>query len=256
MTGQRIYLKLYVDFDDDEKVVRLARYGKDARGLRDLLVGMWRYAKARKSDGNVPLEQIGKLVYPDTLKNGIRDADRLVDVGLAERTDDGYYLPGFLKHNPSAAQIADLSAKRAASGQTGGTRSGMVRRGEATPNQLASRMLQHGEPRVQRTENKEQRTDPLGTRGGERNGSAPASEPPTPHNPYVCERHQPDGTTDACTACRVRRLTQEAKDRADAKTSRARADAIAACPDCQGTGWLINPDTDTTTRCTHPQVAP
>lgn len=109
----KIFLQLEVDFDEDEKVRRLTRYGRDARGCRDLLVTMWRYCKKNMSDGHIPLEEVGIMVYPDPPKHGLRDADRLVAVELAERTDTGYYLPGFLKRNKSKAQIESEREDRA-----------------------------------------------------------------------------------------------------------------------------------------------
>jgi hypothetical protein len=45
--------------------------------------------KETKSDGFVPDDEIAILVYPDTEKNGQRDAGRLVEVGLLERGADG-----------------------------------------------------------------------------------------------------------------------------------------------------------------------
>lgn len=134
----RIFLRLQVDFDDDDKVARLARFGRDARGCRDLLVAMWRYCKRNATDGHVPLEQLGRLAYPDSVKLAHRDADRLVTVGLAERTDDGYYLPSYLKRNKSAAQLAAEAEVKAEAGRKGGRRSGLLRKTEAETKQGAS----------------------------------------------------------------------------------------------------------------------
>jgi hypothetical protein len=128
-----LYIPLEVDFDEDDKVSILARYTRprEARAIRDLLVAMWRYCKRKKSDGHVPLEQIGLLVYPDSVKVGLDDVQKLIEVGLVERTDTGFYLPGYLKRNKSRAQLDEEAAVKAAAGRKGGKRSGEIRRREA-----------------------------------------------------------------------------------------------------------------------------
>ena len=91
------------------------------------------------TDGYIPSEEVGVLVYPDSPKVGKRDAERLVDVGLAKHIEGGYLLPGFLKRNKSKAQVEAESEKKAAAGRKGGIRSGQVRRGsEAETKQSAS----------------------------------------------------------------------------------------------------------------------
>lgn len=138
MARGEIHIQLSVNYDQDPKMRALARFGRDARACRDLYVQMVCYCKRNLTDGFVPSEEVGVLVYPDSPKTGKRDADRLVQVGLAESVDGGYRLPGFLKRNKSKAQVEAESAVKAAAGRKGGKRSGQVRRGEANTKQGAS----------------------------------------------------------------------------------------------------------------------
>jgi hypothetical protein len=115
-----LFLPLEVLFHEDEIVARVARYGKDARAVRDLLVQMWLYCKRRTSDGHVPLEEVGKFVYPDSPKIGLRDADRLVEIGMAKKTDTGYFLPGYLKRNKSRAEVQERKDALAEEGSEAG----------------------------------------------------------------------------------------------------------------------------------------
>lgn len=113
MAGE-IFVQLIVDFADDEKVRALSRYGRAARGCRDLYVQMICYCKRKLTDGFVPLEQVGVLVYPDPPKAGLQDVRRLVEVGLLEDRPGGFYLPGYLKRNASRDAVeAGLAAKAA-----------------------------------------------------------------------------------------------------------------------------------------------
>lgn len=257
MTG-RIFLPLAVDFDDDEKVARLARYTKpgEARALRDLLVAMWRYCKREKSDGHVPAEIVGKLAYPDPLRIAQRDAARLVDCGLAERTPDGYYLPGYLKQprNKSRAEIEAISEQKAEAGRVGGVMSGTVRRDKANGKQSASpseaRSLHLGEAREQRTENRAELEEQL---GGDRPVTLPAAG--VSGSPIsTCLRH-PNGNPDdvdcgGCAKDRERRDRESARS-AD-RAARDREAAIRDCPDCEGTHIVLDADKQPTgRRCSH-----
>lgn len=123
MARGEIHIQLNVDFSDDPKVRVLARYGRDARSIRDLYVQMLCYAKRTLSDGHVPAEQLGILTYPDSPARSKRDADRLVEVGLIKVVDGGWYVPAYLKRNKSRAQVqaavedkADRTARAATIG--------------------------------------------------------------------------------------------------------------------------------------------
>ena len=139
MARGEIHVQLIVNYGEDPQIRALARYGRDARGCRDLYVQMLCYCKRNLTDGYIPSEEVGVLVYPDSPKVGKRDAERLVEVGLAKHIEGGYLLPGFLKRNKSRAQVEAESEKKAAAGRKGGIRSGQVRRGgEAETKQSAS----------------------------------------------------------------------------------------------------------------------
>jgi len=111
-TGE-IYVQLSVNFADNPKVRALVRFKRDARAVRDLYVQMLCYCKDNKSDGFVPEEQIGLLVYPDPEAVGKRDAGRLAEVGLIERAVGGYQVTGYLGRNPSRAAIERKSEAKA-----------------------------------------------------------------------------------------------------------------------------------------------
>ena len=105
MPAGELHLQLAVTFPKNGKVRQLNRYGRDARALRDLYVQMLLCCKETKSDGFVPDDEIALLVYPDTEKNGQRDAGRLVEVGLIEQAAGGYRVLGWLQRNPSREAI-------------------------------------------------------------------------------------------------------------------------------------------------------
>lgn len=107
MARGEIYVQLAANHANDPKVRKLVRYGADARGCRDLFVQMICYCKELLSDGFVPEEQVGLICYPDTWENAQRDAGRLVDVGLIERVEDGYYVTNFLKRNKSRLDVEE-----------------------------------------------------------------------------------------------------------------------------------------------------
>jgi hypothetical protein len=138
MARGEIHIQLAVTYGEDTKVRALARFGREARGCRDLYVQMVCYCKRNLTDGFVPAEELGVLVYPDSQKIGERDAARLIEVGLTEIAIGGYLIPGFLKRNKSKAEVDAVSEAKSAAGRRGGTRSGSVRRGEAPPKHSAS----------------------------------------------------------------------------------------------------------------------
>jgi len=134
---RELFVQLVVSYPENQRVRRLARYGRDARACSDLYVKMMLYCKRATSDGHVPLEEVGVLAYPDSAKIGVRDADRLVAVGLAEKTDDGYFLPGYIERNPTRAEVSARSAELAEAGSESGSfgnhRRWHVRRGITKP---------------------------------------------------------------------------------------------------------------------------
>lgn len=113
MPAGELHLQLAVNFADNRKVRKLIRHGREVRALRDLYVEMCLYSKGNRSDGFVPDEQIGLLVYPDSEKNGLRDAGRLAEVDLLKRQDDGWFITGWFDRNPSREAIEQKSAAKA-----------------------------------------------------------------------------------------------------------------------------------------------
>lgn len=103
-TGE-IYIQLSVNFPTNPRVRALKRYGKEARATRDLYVQMLLYCKSTRSDGRVPDDEIGVLVYPDLEQVGKRQAGYLAEVGLIERDGDGYLITGWLQRNSSRDDI-------------------------------------------------------------------------------------------------------------------------------------------------------
>lgn len=184
----------------------------------------------------MPAEQVGKLVYPDSARIGQRDADRLVEIGVIRRTDDGYYLPGFLKRNKSRAQVEAESAKKAEAGRKGGIRSGETRRTEANAKQGASVSL-NTEGRGQRAEDRE-----ITTEGGERTETLNEGRVTYPTH---CQDHLYIETPPPCGGCK---LAREAADRIG---KRAHLAVVANCPDCGGTGLIEDADGNPIRKCKH-----
>lgn len=119
MATAEIHIELAVNFDEDPKMRSLLRYGPDVRGLRDLYVLMVCYCKRNLTDGFVPQEQVGLLVYPDTWENGQRDAKRLVEAGLLVEVDGGFLVVAYAKRNKTKAEVLQLAQDKAAGGTLG-----------------------------------------------------------------------------------------------------------------------------------------
>jgi hypothetical protein len=264
-----IFLKVDVDFAANKDIAKLRRYGRDTRAVRDLLVQMWCYCKRHRTDGHIPSEEIGVLVYPDTERNGIRDADRLVEVGIAERTDAGYYLPDFLRHNKSAVQIAEESRIKAERGRRGGIRSGEARRGEADSqadakqdaSQTGSTETSSASTPLNTETETEPETEPkpssLQVSGGrtETLRAVPATSPP---KDSTCSRH-PDGnpTNEPCGGCkRVEDRKRRNDEKAAERRQREDEDRARNCPTCEGTYFVLDGDKLPTRRkCDHRRSA-
>jgi hypothetical protein len=145
-----IYIKLAVAYGDDPKVRALVRYGSDAGLARDLYVQMICYCKRLLTDGFVPDEQIGLLVYPLDPEHGKQLAKQLASVGLTKEEAGGWQVLAYLKRNGSRADVERLSEVRAEAGRRGGQVSRKPARhdsGQANRKQVASGALKQNEAR-------------------------------------------------------------------------------------------------------------
>jgi hypothetical protein len=114
-----IHIELAVNFAEDPKLRSLLRYGPEVRGLRDLYVLMICYCKRNLTDGFVPAEEIGLMVYPDTWDNGQRDAKRLIEAGLLLEADGGYIVAAYVKRNRTKEEVLALLRDKAVGGSLG-----------------------------------------------------------------------------------------------------------------------------------------
>jgi hypothetical protein len=152
MPVPEIYVRVSVHYDDDPRVVALARYGDRAGLCRDLHQGMIRYCRRNLTDGFVPDEEIGRLVYPLSVGEGEQLVGLLADVGLVAPVADGngdspsqaramavasqddgnghgpgqatamapgWQVANYAKWNGTRAEIEQLSAERSTAGRKG-----------------------------------------------------------------------------------------------------------------------------------------
>jgi hypothetical protein len=127
MAWGEIYIKLVTTFPKDPKVRALARYGSDAGLARDLYVQMCLYCKEMLSDGFIPSEEIGLLVYPLDPEHGNQLAKQLASVGLTKELSkgeaQGWQVLAYVKRNGTREDTEQLSKVRAQAGRAGGTKS-------------------------------------------------------------------------------------------------------------------------------------
>lgn len=127
MAWGEIYIKLVTTFPKDPKVRALARYGTDAGLARDLYVQMCLYCKEMLSDGFVPAEEIGLLVYPLDPEHGNQLAKQLASVGLTKELSkneaQGWQVLAYVRRNGTREDTEQLSKVRAEAGRAGGTKS-------------------------------------------------------------------------------------------------------------------------------------
>ena len=138
MAVSEIYIKLVVGFPNDPKVRALGRFGAPDAGLaRDLYVQMALHCKDNLTDGFVPVEQVGLLVYPLDAEHGNQLAKQLASVGLIKEVSNGeaqgWHVLAYLKRNPSREEVNELSAVRKVNGAKGG------RKRRKRPGQAASK---------------------------------------------------------------------------------------------------------------------
>ena len=165
MAVQEIYIQLVVGYPDDPKVRALARFGSPDAGLaRDLYVQMCLYCKSTLSDGYVPAEQVGLLVYPAPLECGEQLAKQLASVGLINEEAGGWNVLAYLKRNRSRTEVEQLSKVRAEAGRTGGMkprRSAGQRGRKATAKQVASNVEANTPPETETETKTKTKTEDL-----------------------------------------------------------------------------------------------
>jgi hypothetical protein len=169
MAVGEIFIKLVVAFGDDPKVRALARYGSDAGLARDLYVQMVCFCKRVLTDGFVPDEQVGLLVYPLDPEHGKQLAKQLASVGLIKEEAGGWNVLAYLKRNGSRADVERLSEVRAESGRKGGKVSRKPARqspAQAKGKQGASGALKQNEAR-DRDRDREDTELPYGSSGAD-----------------------------------------------------------------------------------------
>lgn len=133
MPAGEIHVQLAANYAGNRKVRRLMRFGADARLARDLYVQMLCYCKTQLSDGFVPAEEIGLLVYPDPVETGERNAQQLVEAELIEVADGGYFVTGWFKRNRGRAEIRDEMGARHDDGLRGNHLRWHAGRGKSDP---------------------------------------------------------------------------------------------------------------------------
>lgn len=110
-----IYVPLDVDYPDNPRIIE-ANEEAELLYVRGLCL-----AKKNRKDGFIDRRQLSRVGLP----NVYRRAAALIRVGLwsAVKEDDkviGYIVVGFLDRNDSAAELDELSKKRAQAGAIGG----------------------------------------------------------------------------------------------------------------------------------------
>ncbi|SDD42706.1 hypothetical protein [Auraticoccus monumenti] len=156
----RTYITVHDGMPDHPKI----------EGLSDaafrLLVTCWCWCSKNRTDGHIKQSSWSK-------RGTARARKELIDEGLVEATDTGVVMHDYLEHQRSAAEVDDLSRKRAEAGRKGGAKSGQTR--SAAPTKSRSKSKASASPSAQQTGTKtEADTD---TEKTEPNGSG-APHPP------------------------------------------------------------------------------
>ena len=178
----KLHVELEADFFDHPKVLAA---GEPA--VRLYLEGLC-LLKRTLTDGLISELQLPRLGLADVEAR----AAKLVEVGLWERAEAGWYCVGWLQRNRSAAEVAEIVATRAAAGQRGGLARALSLRVDGTKQnakQISSKSLASGVAEAKRSAAKQS-----------------ASLPPSP----PCEacdgtgfEEAPDGAVLRCSACAV-----------------------------------------------------
>lgn len=129
---------------DHRKTRRALR--SHARKRRDAAaMGLWivagTWAADNLTDGFIPADELGR--WDD---DGEELAERLIEAGFWESAvhdeEPGYRFVNWAEKQPTKEQVEARRAIRAEAGRKGGLASGVTRRGEAKPKQVASPLLE------------------------------------------------------------------------------------------------------------------
>lgn len=248
---QRVYITLDHSMPDHPKVAVLSD-----RAFR-LLIESWCWCSRRETDGRIPLPIWTKL-------GPARARAELVAAGLIDLGPTHADCHDYLQHQRSADEIADLRAKRARAGAIGGARRAenlasakASAEAPATASALAGvKQWSSSKPVAENSGTEHNSGTDLG--GGPLRDATrePRHAPPQDHDDR-CTRH-PDGnpTDEPCAGCaRVRERRDRAEERDRERRQQAELAARANCPDCEGTGKVLDAaKLPTSKRCTHPKA--
>ena len=132
MTAEKLppWARMSVGYDDDPKIVALARFGEDAGLCRDLHLAAIRYCRRNETDGLVPAEQMARLAWPiaparaELLVAHLADVELLVAVdgeSVAGAMANGWRVPNYERWQETADEIAAYSAAQSERGRLGAT---------------------------------------------------------------------------------------------------------------------------------------
>jgi len=99
-----LWAKMFLRFDEDPKIVALARYGDEAGLCRDLYLAMVRYCRRNLTDGFVPSFELMRLAFPLALPMAERVAKHLVSEELCAEVTNGWVVSAYVKRNGTRAQ--------------------------------------------------------------------------------------------------------------------------------------------------------
>lgn len=98
----KLYVPVDVNFDDDDKII-------DAGIVAEAVYQrMLRLAKRKETDGHIATAQARRICadIPAAVLDAVGDpVERLVTVGLLDRTDTGFVIGSWLDHNVSRAEL-------------------------------------------------------------------------------------------------------------------------------------------------------
>jgi hypothetical protein len=244
------YAKLLANYASDDAIIEAGQAAEllFVRGLA--------FLSTSDSDGYITDAQVVRYVGAG-MRDAMKRAQRLADVGVWERVDGGYNVRSWLRIHDSAEQkgykrALDRERKRKEHPGTFPPDSARNPDGipeEGSPESLFCSYVSSSPPTEQNTTEHDRATTGQGTE------SAAAAAPPS----MYCPEH-PNGTDRSCGPCGTAKLAYKAwmQARLDGEVSRkqARVTAVAACDLCDENGLRLDPDTKLILgRCDHRRSA-